>query len=223
MKQHLAVDDQTDKLMGRQLTAEYKHAVAGMTHVIRVGAMVMMLRARLLSNLDNRTLPRGRNANDTGLNAWLEKYAPEVKRSTAYRFEDVAKAVAQKFALPSKVAKRLTFEQLVAADPKKLDPAARKAQAELLEFVQGTSQRSWLDQFRSAKDRGGKRARNSSSDDSYDPNSEAEEARDLWLPHLNFLESDGVEKRTWKDLPKAELDRLIHIVVDLGKQLRERQ
>lgn len=149
------VDDHQDKLMGEQLTAEFHEAVNGMTRVIRVGAMVMMLRARVLSNLDKTAATRGPTAKGKGLDSWLEKYAPKINRATAYRFEDVAKAVAQRYELPARVAKQLTFAQLVTTDPKDLDAAARKAQAELNGFVAGTSQRSWLDQFKEEGERGG--------------------------------------------------------------------
>jgi hypothetical protein len=66
--------------------------------------------------------------------------------------------------------------------------------------------------------RGGARERKPPGD--YDPNSPAEEARDLWLPHLRFLEEDGLDKCTWRDLPKAELDRLRSAILDLKKAMK---
>ncbi len=151
------IDDHQDKLMGEQLTAEFQEAVSGMGRVVRVGAMVMMLRARV-DQLVQVGQATKKGTKGEGLKAWLEKYAPKVNRATEYRFEDVAKAVAQKFALPSRVAKQLTFEQLVTANPKDLDAAGRKAQEALNGFVAGTSQTSWLDQFKEEGERGGNTA-----------------------------------------------------------------
>ena len=154
MTQLAAKDDHQDKLMGEQLSAEFKEAVNGMWRVVRVGAMMMALRQRLVSKLDTTRLPTAK-ASDGGIKAWLEQYAPDVERTTAYRFEDVTRAVAKSFELPARVAKKLTFEQIVTAPESELDEAALKVRQQINGFVAGTSQKSWLDQFKEMSGRGG--------------------------------------------------------------------
>jgi hypothetical protein len=220
MKELAKIDDAQDKLMGEQLTAEFKEAVGGMVHVVRVGAMVMGLRARLVSTVDQTKATRGPTAKGTGLKSWLEKYAPEVERSTAYRFEDVAKAVAKAYELPARVAKKLTFEQLVTADPKNLDPAARKAQTDLNGFVAGTSQKSWLDQFKEAGDRGGD---TSGSSKKLSPEEERkqllEESKKAFAETFESLDH-MVEKGTWKapSISDALLDASVEVAREYVKQ-----
>ena len=212
--------DHQDKLMGEQLTVEFSEAVNGMWRVVRVGAMMMGLRARVVSNLDT-TAKRGPTAKDTGMKAWLEKYAPKVNRATAYRFEDVAKAVAQRYALPARVAKKLTFEQLVTADPKDLDPVARKAQAELNGFVAGTSQTSWLDQFREAKSRGGD---TSGSHKKLTPAEERaqflQDTRNDFAAALQTLDRLN-ETNAWQveSIEDAEREAGAHLLHDLAKKI----
>lgn len=53
-----------------------------------------------------------------------------------------------------------------------------------------------------------------------DVNDAAKVASDLWKPHIEFLEDDGLERRSWKDLPTAELDRLRAVHTDLGRLIR---
>ena len=216
------IDDHQDKLMGEQLTAEFKEAVSGMTRVVRVGAMMMGLRAHLVSKLDtSAALPRGKSSKDGGLSAWLEKYAPDVNRATAYRFEDVAKAVAQRYELPARVAKQLTFEQLVTADPKDLGPAARKAQAELNGFVAGTSQTSWLDQFKEQGERGGD---TSGSRKKLTPAEERaqflQDSRNDFAAALQTLDRMN-ETNAWQveSIDDAEREAGAHLLHDLAKKI----
>lgn len=68
-------------------------------------------------------------------------------------------------------------------------------------------------------EKGGARKRKPAAD--YDPNSAAEEARDLWLPHLKFLESVIDDPSLVMHLPKAELLRLKSAHIDLGKLLKK--
>jgi hypothetical protein len=53
-----------------------------------------------------------------------------------------------------------------------------------------------------------------------DVNDPAEVASDLWKPHIDFLENDGLDSRTWKDLPQKELTRLKENVADLARLLK---
>ena len=131
-----------DAQMGQQLTEQYRKAVGGMTEVLRFGAMMMGLRAELSTR---GKLSKGGPAKDGngGITGWLEQFAPDIKRSTAERFLHVAEAVAADFALPAKV----SFIELATSAPEQLSGALREKQDELWDFVNGTSQRSWLDRF----------------------------------------------------------------------------
>lgn len=151
-----------DAEMGAQLTTQYHRAVNAMPEILRFGAMMIRLREHLSgsnAHVGHKALPKGVNAHDGGVKAWLEKHAPEVKRTTAQRFEDVTLSVAQDYAqlVGAKVAKQYALPELVSADPAKLPPAIAKKQQALFDHVSGTSQKSWLDKFRPAKERGGNR------------------------------------------------------------------
>ena len=89
----------SDREMGAQLTAQYERATGGMREVLKFGAMMMMLRVEVVSKLDTTVATRGPTAKDTGVKKWIEEHAPKVQRSTAYRFEDVAKAVVKAYEL----------------------------------------------------------------------------------------------------------------------------
>ena len=71
-------------------------------------------------------------ASDGGISKWLERYAPEINRPTAYRFENVAKAVQEQFKLPEKTRKSLGFAGLATADAGKLSEKERKLQQGIL-------------------------------------------------------------------------------------------
>jgi hypothetical protein len=135
-----------DALMGKQLTEQYQLAVNGTAQVVRFGAMLMALRQHLLKSTRGLKLPRGSNS-DGGVDAWLKEFAPEVKKATAYRFLHVAEAVAKDFQLPDKV----SFIEIATSPASQLPENLQQKQSELWDFVNGTSQRSWLDRFVPAK------------------------------------------------------------------------
>ena len=147
-----------DALLGEQLTVQYHRAVGGMQEVLKFGAMMMMLRQHIESTrgLDHATTT-GQGAKydaGTGGDAWLTEHAPEIKKATAYRFMHVAEAVAKKFENPGKT----TFIELATTPPESLSEKNQKKQLELWDFVNGTSQRSWLDMFAPPKSSGGDRS-----------------------------------------------------------------
>jgi hypothetical protein len=151
------LDNSADFEMGLQLTEQYGRAVGGMTEVLKFGAMMMLLREHIDSKNLNSTrgvkLPRGVNAADGGMKAWLKRFAPQVKEATAYRFLHVAESVAESFQLPAKV----SFIELATKAAAELSEKLQKKQLELWDFVNGTSQRSWLDRFAPHKPLGGRR------------------------------------------------------------------
>jgi hypothetical protein len=151
----LTIHQADDSLMGQQLTEQYHRAIGGIREVLRFGAMMMQLRNYIESTrgLDHHTTT-GKGAKydaNTGVDAWLKQFAPEVKKATAYRFLHVAESIAQQFQTPAKI----TFADLATKAPEELPEKLRSKQAELWEFVDGTSQRSWLDAFKPRPTLGG--------------------------------------------------------------------
>jgi hypothetical protein len=141
-----------DALMGEQLTAQYRLAVGGMREVLRFGAMMMALRDRLSTVVQVRTTGgKFSEKPDGSIKKWIEEHAPEIKFGTAFRFLHVAEAVAERFQTPAKI----SFVDLATKPTEELPDKLRTKQAELWEFVDGTSQRSWLDQFVPEGRRGG--------------------------------------------------------------------
>lgn len=149
-----------DALKGRQLTEQYHRATGGMREVLIFGAMMLQLRAEHpeLTQRGNPKLQlskRGQLDSETPLplSKWLETHAPEVKRTTALRFLSVTESVAAEYTaiVGAKVAKTIDLPTLVTTPAKKLDDKLAAKQLELFEWVNGTSQRSWLDRFASTR------------------------------------------------------------------------
>ena len=141
-----------DALLASQLTEQYHLAVGGMAQVTRFGAMMMMLRQHLSTVVQVRTTGGKFDAKAEGsIKKWITEHAPDVKPSTAFRFLHVAEAVAKDFRLPAKV----SFIELATADFDQLPEKLQQKQTELWDFVNGTSQRSWLDRFSPPKPVGG--------------------------------------------------------------------
>ncbi len=151
-------------LKGHQLTTQYHRATGGMKEVVIFGAMMMQLREEH-PEMTKRGNPDAANAKKKDqlstrgqlidsnaplpLSKWLETYAPEVKRTTALRFLHVTESIAEKYAeiVGAKVAKAMPLPKLVTAAASDLPKGFEAKQLELFEFVNGTSQRSWLDMF----------------------------------------------------------------------------
>jgi hypothetical protein len=151
----LATAPSEDALKGAQLTAQYHRATGGMKEVVIFGAMMMQLREEypeLVGAGRPKKLPKcGQLTEDEPmtLSKWLETHAPEVKRQTAQRFLHVTQAIAEDYAqiVGPKIAKTISLQQLVTTPADDLQPQAAAKQLELFEWVNGTSQRSWLDRF----------------------------------------------------------------------------
>jgi hypothetical protein len=141
-----------DAVKGAQLTTQYHRATGGMKEVVIFGAMMMQLREehpemaqrggdrKSKSTVDNDRLSLGK---------WLEKYAPEVKRATAIRFLHVTESIATSYKeiVGAKVAKLMPLPQLVTTPAADLPQGCEAKQLALFDFVNGTSQKSWLDMF----------------------------------------------------------------------------
>lgn len=141
-----------DAIKGQQLTDQYHRATGGMKEVVIFGAMMMQLREQhpeTKQHGGNRRSSSTVELEKVTLRGWLEKHAPEVKLTTALRFLHVTESIAEKYAeiVGAKVAKAMPLPQLVTAAADDLPQGFGAKQLELFEFVNGTSQRSWLDMF----------------------------------------------------------------------------
>lgn len=143
--------------MGEQLEEQYPRALGATREVLKFGAMLLHVREVILPECSQREniQNKGKTSKGQGLLGWLTKYAPEVNYKTACRFMDVAEAIRNSFALPARAAKQLTFSDLVTTPTDELDEQFRALQEKIFAFVEGTSQKSWLDQFRESQSRGG--------------------------------------------------------------------
>jgi len=221
-----------DALMGQQLTEQYRVATGAMQEVIKFGAMMMMLRAHLSKSTRGLGPARGRHS-DGGIDAWLKKNAPEVKKGTAYRFMHVAEAVQQDFRLPAKI----DFIAMATTPEEKLPDALRKKQLELWEFASGRSRNSWLDRFAPAKKLGGSKHAKcphcdgnlKSKDQAICPHckkptgAEPEEdtpekaAIDLFKPLIADMQHLMIDEPVWSMLPAPMLIELDRITIEFRK------
>ena len=93
----LPLTDADHARLGAELTALYQEALVGHLRVLAFGAKFMEVE-KVVSTCGHNP-ERGPQTKGTGMKAWLEEHAPEVSRSTAYRFRDIAEAVAKRFKL----------------------------------------------------------------------------------------------------------------------------
>ena len=144
--------DNDDALKGRQLTDQYHRATGGMKEVLVFGAMMMQLREMHPELAQKGPMSKSKSNVDSlkiTLRSWLEKHAPDVKYATAQRFLAVTQSVSAEYAqiVGAKTAKLMPLPDLVTASAESLDKSLKAKQLELFEWVNGTSQKSWLDRF----------------------------------------------------------------------------
>jgi hypothetical protein len=172
-KTQLAAVDNQAREMGSQLTEQFGRATDGMREVLIFGAMMMRLRELIISNVETlknsnisnvETLKHsirtgGPGAKDSGVKAWLERYAPAVPQSSAHRFEAVALAAQNLWTgLPDTLARKIEFPELVTKAERELSRIDRRLpgkQKELFDFARGFSQKSLLDTYVEKHGRGG--------------------------------------------------------------------
>lgn len=155
-------DDQSSAqivLMCQQLSEQYPRAVAAMVEILKFGAMMMRFREIVSSKLEETMTQvpraqRGPSAKGRGFETLIPK---EIKIATAYRFEEIAKAIALDYeaVVGKKVASQFSLPDLVTTPANELPAQAQAKQLSLFDYVSGTSQRSWLDRIRPEKPRGG--------------------------------------------------------------------
>lgn len=145
-----------DVLMGQQLTAQYQLATSGMQQVVIFGAMMLKLRELHPELAQKGPAPKSKPTRGLTsapealtLSKWLEKFAPEVKRQTAQRFMHVTQAIAEDYAqiVGAKTAKLISLPDLVTTPAAQLPQGCEAKQLSLFDWINGTSQRSWLDRF----------------------------------------------------------------------------
>jgi hypothetical protein len=145
-------DASEDKLMGEQLTEQYKRATSGMQQVVIFGAMMIKLREKHPETTKKGPSPKSSSNVElpkVTLRGWLEKHAPEVKLTTALRFLHVTEAITADYVqiVGAKTAKLISLPDLVTTPATELPKGCEAKQLSLFEFVNGTSQKSWLDRF----------------------------------------------------------------------------
>jgi hypothetical protein len=152
MSKELTLPTSDDAMKGAQLTTQYHRATGGMKEVVIFGAMMMQLREEhpeLAQNGGDRKSKTNVVSDRLTLAKWLENHAPDVKISTARRFLHVTEAIAQDYVeiVGAKIAKLMPMSQLVTTALEELPETAQAKQLELFEWINGTSQKSWLDRF----------------------------------------------------------------------------
>ena len=139
-----AAGESQDVIMGRQLTEQWDRVVGGQREQLIFGAMMLKLRAHLLSpRADSKHKGSGRYAKGEGVEAWLAAHAKRVSKGTAYRLMDIAEGVAAEF----KLGKRVDLEMLLSAQVENLDTNLAKKRAKIEECIEGRSQRQLLLEF----------------------------------------------------------------------------
>jgi hypothetical protein len=209
-----------DAEMGRQLTEQWERVKASRREDLIFGAMMLKVRERVVSACGHNSRPqRGPGSQEGSLKDWIDKHAPTVSRSVAYRLMEIAEGVQQDFKLG-----KLDLAQLLIAQVEGMDPQLATKRAQIEEVIEGKSQRQLLLEFGNAKpkDRGG--ARTTSPDKTYDPNAPIENARDLLLHPLRSVMLRWREKEAklplWAHLPPEELREIDGILLDLRADLK---
>ncbi|MEI6034503.1 MAG: hypothetical protein WCS65_09515 [Verrucomicrobiae bacterium] len=223
----------SDTEIGAQLTAQYQRAVSGMREVLIFGAMLKQVEARIAPGVRVRT-PGGTFAGEKkeggGLKGWLETHAPEISRSTAYRFLGITEAVMEEYAgiVGERIAEKYDMATLVTAAPESLPERARQKQGELFDYVSGTSQRSWLDQFKrdGRDDNGGPRKRlNGTKRRTVDEKEYDDKTKKAmsWYEFgiINLRECVQHPAENWLNLPDVELANVADLVKLWAKGIDE--
>jgi hypothetical protein len=224
-KELAIVDVKQDRLMGEQLTAQFERATGGMREVLIFAAMMMKLRESIVS-ARGHVATGGADSKDSGIKAWIAENAPKINRATAYRLESVGKSVAERWTgLSDSLAKKITFPALVTEPEQKLakiDRRLPKKQKELFEYVQGTSQRSWLDQFRELRRGGNMYERNGTKGQRKRlTNAEKIELLALFCTNAATTLRTALDTSTFRFArTDADLELLIHLADDLATRAR---
>lgn len=133
--------DDEDALLGVQLEMQWERVVGGQREQLIFGAMMLKLRTNLSAR--GQVSKGGRGHKGEGLEGWLDKHAPKVARSTAYRLMEIAEGIGAEFRL----GKKADLEALLAAQVEDLPEKLAKKRAEIESMIEGKSQRQLLLEF----------------------------------------------------------------------------
>jgi len=208
--------------MGQQITLEVEGGLHGMRCILRAGVMLECVRKMLTTVPQVRGTAGRMQKKPLSFDAWLAKFAPQVPSATAYRFIAISASIQESFKglSPAAKAKAGGFAAFVTADPAKLPAKLQSKQLELWSFVDGTSQRSWLDMFKPKKPLGGRRERdpNKAADE---PDTPEQAAIDLCKPLMADIAQEFLVRKTWSDLPDAMRRELRGLLYDAYKLIPE--
>jgi hypothetical protein len=134
-----APGDDQDAIMAAQLTAQWQAGLRGEMEQHKFGVLMIALTA-YLSTRGQNSAARGPTAKGQGVDGWLEKHAPTVRRPTAIRWMKAAKGLMKRLGID--VADRL--QTLLETPADDLPEPERLKQGELFDLIAGTSQAELL-------------------------------------------------------------------------------
>lgn len=206
-----------DTLLGQQLTAQHEKVKSALREQLIFGAMIMKVAARFDSTVESKPshAGRGRYAGGSGLKGWLAQYAPTVAEPTAYRYMALAKGLHDEF----KLGKKADLTLLLSAPDEELSDSLRKKQRDILEMLDGKSQRQLKLELglAPAKETGGKREKTG-------PEATLEEKHQRAIEALQekFRETFvGVKYRTSDGVYKLMTDAEVETAIDHAREFQE--
>jgi hypothetical protein len=216
----LATIPANDALMAKQLSAQYQNAIGGLWQVVKFGAMMLMLRDKLVLSARGQNSPlRGPGSTENSLGTWITENCPEINRATAYRFMAIADGLKNEFKLGVKV----DLYQLLEATPTALDAKSLKTRNAIEAFLEGKSQRQLLFSFAREDQvrRGGLRIPGEDLTPEEEIKRRTERAREEWGHTLKELEIMGVKEESWAMLNKSEQEAILGVLEKVAKRIRQ--
>lgn len=116
--------------MGQQLTEQYHRATGAIREILIFGSMMVQMK----DTLSTRGQGTGNGIKGDGLKGWLECYAPDISRPTAYRFMELAEGLQKRFETTDTVF-------LLSTPVEDLSDAEQAKRKEIDELIEGKSQR----------------------------------------------------------------------------------
>ena len=124
--------------LGAQIEELYVATTAGMLDCVALGDLVAQARKIVSTCGHDRLRGGGRDKSGDGLKAWLGEFAPNVPRTTAYRFEDLANIVRDEL----KVGTKVNLHHVLKGED--VGPKEQKIREKVTGFIAGKSQRQIL-------------------------------------------------------------------------------
>ena len=205
-----------DAEMGAQLTEQYQSYAQGeqdqKMRGLFLGVMGLKLRAHIANNSSRGIVRTGGAASKgKGMKGWLAQYAPKVTTSNLYDWMAIAEGVQNHFRLAADV----DIKALLSGDQASVSPKLVKTADRIRKYLEGKS-RTQLQLAFAHRSTGGKQETTKEPAER-DP---VAEAVGIWTPLLRLLAEEGLNEKSWGHLPKAQLDQLKGLLVDLSKAIR---